>query len=313
MRPSRERDHMCKTLFWARRGTLIGACFGLIVASAPMESGAQDNVAPPVRQIDHIMIRSEEPSSLYGLFVETFELPVAWEMATRGGVISGGVGFGNVNVETIRFPGQTTKQSLLIGFALEPHPSLSASLAELDRRHIPYGAPRPFVSRNPQGVAKTLWTNVTLARFSDSDSPVDARIHIFLSEYSPAYVDVNERRKRLNDALLSDQGGPLGVEYVREVRIGATDLPEGIRQWEELLAPHKEGADGFLPIGNGPAVRLVRAAKNGMQGFVIAVRSLRKAEVFLRDRMLLGAVSDDEVTIDSSKIEGLDIRLVENK
>ena len=120
MRHSRERDHMCKTLFWARRGTLIGACFGLVVASGPRELGAQDNVAPPVRQIDHIMIRSEEPSSLYGLFVETFELPVAWEMATRGGVISGGVGFGNVNVETIRFPGQTTKQSLLIGFALEP-------------------------------------------------------------------------------------------------------------------------------------------------------------------------------------------------
>ena len=81
----------------------------------------------------------------------------------------------------------------------------------------------------------------------------------------------------------------------------------------KLLAPYKEGADGFLPIGNGPAVRLVRAAKNEMQGFVIAVTSLRKAEVFLRDRMLLGTVSDDEVTIDSSKVEGLDIRLVEKK
>jgi hypothetical protein len=50
-----------------------------------------------------------------------------------------------------------------------------------------------------------------------------------------------------------------------------------------------------------------------MLGFVIAVTSLRKAEVFLRDRMLLGAVADDEVIIDSSKVEGLDIRLVEKK
>jgi hypothetical protein len=138
-------------------------------------------------------------------------------------------------------------------------------------------------------------------------------MHIFLSEYSPAYVDVNERRKRLHDALSRDQGGALGVEYVREVRIGTTDLPEGIRQWKELLAPYKQGPEGFLPIGNGPAVRLVRAAKNEMLGFVIAVTSLRKAEVFLRDRMLLGAVADDEVIIDSSKVEGLDIRLVEKK
>jgi hypothetical protein len=310
---SSERDHMFETSLRARRGTLIGACFALVVASGPTELGAQVNVVPPVRQMDHIMIRSEEPGSLYRLFVETFELPVAWEMATRGGVISGGVGFGNVNVETIRFPGQTTKQSLLVGFALEPHPSLSASLAELDRRHIPYGAPRPFVIRNSQGIPTTLWTNVTLGRFSDSDSPVDARMHIFLSEYSPAYVDVNQRRKRLHDALLSDQGGALGVQSVLEVRIGATDLPESIKLWKELLSPYEAGADGFLPVGSGPAVRLVRAARNEMQGFVVAVASLRKAEVFLRDRMLLGTVSDDEVTIDSSKVEGLQIRLAEKK
>jgi hypothetical protein len=292
---------------------MIGACLGIAVASGPGTLSAQNTVAPPVRQIDHIMIRSEEPRNLYRLFVETFELPVAWEMATRGGVTSGGVGFGNVNVETIRFPGQTTKQSLLVGFALEPYPSLSDSLAELDRRNIPYGAPRPFANRDPQGVARTLWTNVTLPRFSDTDSPVDARIHIFLSEYSPGYVDVDQRRKRLRDALASSRGGALGVESVVEVKIGSIDLRENVEQWKELIAPYEGSADGFLLIGSGPAVRLVRGAKNEMQGFVVAVTSLRKAEVFLRERMLLGTVSDGEVTIDSSKVEGLDIRLVEKK
>jgi hypothetical protein len=294
-----------------RRGTLIGACSGIVMALGPALLSAQNNVVSPVRQIDHIMIRSEEPRDLYGLFVETFELPVAWEMGTRGGVISGGVGFGNVNVEAIRFPDQTTKQSVLVGFALEPHPSLRDSLAELDRRRIPYGALRPFVNRDAQGVAQTLWTNVTLGRFSDSDTPVGARTHVFLSEYSPAYVDVDQRRKRLHDALASRHGGALGVDPVVEVRIGTTDLPESIKQWEALVAPYRESADGLFPIGNGPAVRLVRGATNEMQGFVVAVTSLQKAEVILRERMLLGTVSDDEITIDSSKIEGLDIRLVE--
>lgn len=227
--------------------------------------------------------------------------------------MSGGVGFGNVNVEAIRFPGQTSKQSLLVGFALEPHPSLRDSLTELDRRHIPYGALRPFVNRDPQGIAQTLWTNVTLGRFSDSDTPVGARMHVFLSEYSPAYVDVDQRRKRLHDALISSHGGALGVDSVVEVRIGTTDLREDINQWEALVAPYQESADGFIPIGSGPAVRLVRAATNEIQGFVVAVTSLRKAEVFLRARMLLGTAADDEITIDSSKIEGLDIRLVEKK
>lgn len=268
---------------------------------------------PPVRQIDHIMIRSAEPRNLYGLLVETFDLPIAWTMATRGGVTSGGVSFGNVNVEAISFPGQTTQQSLLVGFALEPYPSLSASLAELRRRDIPYGAPRPFVGRDPQGNVQTFWTNVTLGWFSDSDAPVDARTHVFLSEYSPAYVDVDERRERLQDALVNSNGGPLGVHSVVEVRIGSTDVRDATKRWEELLAPYQPSADGALSVGSGPAVRLVRAETNEMLGFVVAVTSLRKAEVFLRERMLLGTVSEGEITIDPSKIEGLDIRVVENK
>ena len=289
----------------------LRACFGIVLALSPAGVGAQDTVMPPVRQIDHIMIRSEEPHNLYRLFVETFELPAAWEMATRGGVTSGGVSFGNVNVEAIRFPGQTAQPALLVGFALEPNPSLRDSLVELDRRDIPYGAPRPFVGRDPQGNAQTFWTNVTLGQFSDSDTPADARMHVFLSEYSPAYVDVDQRRERLQDALMSSQGGALGVLSVVEVRIGTTDVPGDTGEWEELIAPYRQSSDGSLAVGNGPAVRLVRAEKDEMLGFVVAVTSLRKAEAFLRERMLLGTVSDDEVTIDPSKIEGLDIRLVE--
>jgi hypothetical protein len=292
---------------------LFEACFSIVLVLGPTGLRAQDSAVPPVRQIDHIMIRSDEPRILYGLFVETFELPVAWEMATRGGVTSGGVGFGNVNVEAIKFPGQRTKQSLLVGFALEPHQSLRESLVELDRRAIPYGALRPFVSRDPQGNARTLWTNVTLGRFSDADKPADARMHIFLGEYSSAYLDVDQRRKRLHDALVSSQGGPLGVESVVEVRIGTTDLRGDVKEWDELVAPYPKSVEGYLPIGSGPAVRLVRAAKDEMQGFVVAVTSLRKAEVFLRERALLGTMSDNEIRLDSSKIEGLDIRLVEKK
>ena len=68
---------------------------------------------------------------------------------------------------------------------------------------------------------------------------------------------------------------------------------------------------GQFPRCSGPSVRLVRAEKDEMLGFVVAVTSLRKAEAFLRERMLLGTASDDEVTIDPAKIEGLEIRLVE--
>jgi hypothetical protein len=279
-----------------------------------LDASAQDDrKVSPVRQVDHIMIRSGEPGGLFALFTGTFQLPVAWPLVTRRGVTTGGVGFGNVNVESIRFPGQHDRPSSLVGFALEPAASLHQSLTELDRRRIAYGEQRRFVISRPDGSKETLWTNVTLAQFSDSDRPVDGRMHVFLSEYSPSYVNVNQRRERLRRALVENGGGPLGVMGVAEVTIGTMDMAKSTQLWGNLLAPQDASAEGLWHVGDGPAIRLVQSTENAMQGFVIAVASLKRAEAFLLEKALLGSVSDGEITMDASKVEGLHIRLVEKE
>ena len=287
----------------------LAAVFALLTCA---DASAQETRArPAVGQIDHIMIRTGRPETLFTLFAETFGLPVAWPLATRGGVTSGGVSFGNVNMEAIQFPGQISDEPSLVGFAFEPSASLSASMAELDRREIAYGEPRPFVVTTPDGSTATLWTNVTLASLSDSDRPVDANMHIFLSEYSPDYVDVEQRRVRLRRVLSDGGGGPLGVERVMEVTIGTTNLEVSEGLWAELLAPQEVLTEGLWEVGSGPAIRLVRAAENTLQGLVIGVRSLERAEGFLREKGLLGTVSNGLITLDASKVEGMRIRLVE--
>src|SRR5918995_5459171 len=196
----------------------------ILLAVAGVVSGAQPT-ASPIRRVDHIMIRADDPAKLYAFFTEVLQLPVAWPlMSPREGVATGGVGFGNVNVEAIRFPGQTGQPSRaqLLGFGFEPSP-LKASLAELDRRGITYGAPRPLIATGPDGSKNTLWTNVTLRQFSDGEA-ADATMHVFLSEYSPAYVDVEQRRERLRRQLAESGGGPLGVEAVKEDIVGVTEL-----------------------------------------------------------------------------------------
>ena len=46
---------------------------------------------------------------------------LAWPLTSpRPGVMTGGVGFGNVNVEAIQFPGQIDPRPRLLGFAFEP-------------------------------------------------------------------------------------------------------------------------------------------------------------------------------------------------
>lgn len=124
--------------------------------------------------------------------------------------------------------------------------ALFKCLAELDRRGITSGDPRPFDATGPDGSKRTLFTNVTLRQFSDADRPAVATMHIFLSEYSPC-----------------------------------------------------------------PAIRIVQAGENRLQGLVISVVSLRRAKAFLQERGLLGSASASAVTIEPSKIQGLNIRLVE--
>ena len=260
----------------------------------------------PVRQIDHVMIRTGDPKELFEFFTNVLQLPVAWSpMSPRPGVTTGGVSFGNVNVEAIQFPGQTDNQPRLVGFAFEPS-ELQSSLRELDRRGITYGSLR---SVGPPG--KTLFTNVTLRQFSDSDGPADATVHIFLSEYSPTYLNVAERRARLQNELTAKQGGPLGVEALKEIVIGVHDLDGARSLWQKLLAPLPASESSAWRIGNGPAIRLVAADKTSVQELVIGVASLERAKVFLRDKGLLGADSPGEATIDPSRLNGLRFRLVE--
>jgi hypothetical protein len=288
---------------------LVCVALGAIVGSGPIR--AQTSSPAPVQYIDHIMIRTDEPQALFAFFSDTLQLPIAWPLDDRNGVASGGVGFGNVNIEAIRFPGQINEPAPthLLGLALKPV-SLDQSLAELRRRGIAYGAPRPFVAVGPDGARVTSFTNVTLQDFSDADVPGQATVQVFLSEYNPGYVDAVERRRRLRNELAARQGGPLGLVRVQEVTIGTADLQAANRNWERLVAPTPPLDRTLWQIGDGPAVRLVRAERTMLQGFVLAVTSLSTAREFLQERKLLGASSETELVILASQIRGLDIRLV---
>jgi catechol 2,3-dioxygenase-like lactoylglutathione lyase family enzyme len=264
----------------------------------------------PVRQIDHIMIRTGNPDELYSFLTATLTLPIAWPLTSpREGVMTGGVGVGNVNLEAIRFPGQTELQPRLLGFALEPSP-LDESVRQLTLRGLALGDRREIVGSRPDGSRGALWTNVALRQFSDSDNPADATHYVFLSEYSAAYLDVAQRRARLRQQLAASGGGSLGVVGLKEVIVGVSDLESARRLWQRLLDPARSSGPGTWQVGDGPAIRLVSAPQNRMQALVIRVASLDRAKAFLRANNLLGAETEGHVSIASSKLAGVDIRLV---
>jgi hypothetical protein len=274
--------------------------------------GAQIPADPPptVRQIDHIMIRAGNPSDVYGLLADTLQLPVAWPLTSpREGVTTGGVGVGNVNLEAIRFPDQTEQRPRLLGIALEPSP-LDQAMRQLTLRGLTVGNRREIVGSRPDGSRGPLWTNVTLRQFSDSDNPAEGIVHVFLSEYSAAYVDGKERRARLRRQLAASGGGPLGITDVKEVVVGVSDLASARRFWQRLLEPAASAGPDQWQVGDGPAIRLVPADQNRVEALVMRVASLDRAKTFLRDNGLLGKEADGQVTIASSKLGAVDLRLV---
>ena len=110
--------------------------------------------------------------------------------------------------------------------------------------------------------------------------------------------------------LVQSAGGPLGVEAVKEVVIGVTDLERARGLWQKLLDPTPSSGSNSWQVGSGPAIRLVRAEENTVRELVISVASLPRAKAFLREKGLLGFESEEEATIDPSKIYGLNIRVV---
>src|ERR1043166_5833491 len=133
----------------------------------------------PIRQIDHILIASNEAKDLFSLFTETFQLPVVWPMSDYGGFVSGGVALGNVNLEVLKTTSEITTGSTdarFVGFALEPEP-LRISLPELKTRHVRCDTPTPFRAVQSSGSTTTLWTTVGLPEVSSDGSA------IFLCEY----------------------------------------------------------------------------------------------------------------------------------
>ena len=150
-----------------------------------------------------------------------------------------------------------------------------------------------------------------MSDLSDADRPANATTHIFLSEYSPSYVDVAERRERLRAELSARGGGPLGILSVSEIIIGSTDLERARESWGRLLAPSRPSTSDSWRLGDGPSIRLVPADQNGLQGFVVNVVSLDGAMAFLRENNMLGAIAETSITIAPAIVGGISVRLTE--
>jgi len=263
---------------------------------------------PIIRQVDHVLVESGDPESLFSLFYDTFKLPEAWPLTENQGFISGGVGTANASIRFFRYATQTkrvnrsTAEAHYAGLALQPYP-LTEALRELRICGIPYDDPEPYISTLPNGSRGTLWTTVSLPSFSRPGMTV------FLYEYGKAFLRVEARRQQLGNRLALNNGGPLGVLSIRQIIISAKNLETDTAAWDELL--EKKVLTERHGYEIGPVIRLTAGSIDQISEIVFKIKSLDRAKAFLKEHKLLGTSSSKEISIKPSKVQGLKIRLME--
>jgi hypothetical protein len=304
---------------------------------------------PIVRRIDHIMIRVPDPAydRLHALLTGILELPTPWPVTHHPAFKSGGVFAGNVDLELLRVatdpPGE---QASLYGVVFE---AWSEHTGELAARGIPYLL-SPYVSAEAGKAPTTLWTNVFFSgllgsntrmkalfaarrlapdwlwsRLSPKNSADDVngvefmfnRVYgngiVFMVSYNPAWRNVDAERRANRAELRQRAGGALGLVRVQEVGIGTTNLTSSAIAWRSLLRPALEVDAMCWQPGDGPAVRIVAADQDAIRYLIWEVESLDRAQAALEELELLGAVFDNQITINPELIFGLDIRLVDSE
>lgn len=299
-----------------------------------------------VKRIDHVVIRADDPGPLFDLFAGPLGLPVSWPIQSHGWYASGGIWAGNMCLEIARLGrprGRAAGSAHLFALALEPYP-LHSSLRELSAREIPHSLPVPFLGERPDGTRGVRWTNVLLGGLTGEGretllrshwwagrtppygilgplgrvlalghwarlaSPAACRHMVYLCEYA---AETAEALSAGWAAFDEEGGGPLKLVGVAEVLLGATNPERARQRWQNLLAPLLPVERGYWQPASGPGIRIAPHDENDLLALVCRTRCLARAEAWLREHGMLGAVTPNQVTLDPVAVHGLDIRLVE--
>jgi hypothetical protein len=260
-----------------------------------------------LEQVDHILLVPDNPRGLFDFFAQELKLPVAWPFREYGQFASGGVFAGNVNLEAAVFSGGSVNSpTKIVGIAFEPSGSTEEVVRELDRRQIAHLEPQSF-EMGPEGNKMRMWTNTILEEMLPGS-------FIFICEYQIYKIhktDPSAVRNQLREALKKIDGGPLGIEYVSEVKIKVKERDKGLERWKTFFEPYERFQDGCFDLGKGPKIRFFEADANCIDSLRIKVKSLEKASGFLSSKGMVGKKNEQMVITDPQKTFGILFEFVE--
>jgi hypothetical protein len=257
-----------------------------------------------IKQVDHILLTPEDPRGLFNFLSQELKMPVVWQYQEYPGFASGGVFAGNVNLEALRFQNEAVNTpSKIAGIAFEPSAPTEELVKVLDHRQIPYAKPQPY-EVGPDGSKMKLWTTTIIENILPGSFIFVCEYHMF----NPPLM-----RKNMQKTFKKVDGGPLGIEYVGEIKIKLNERAEDFKKWQNLLKPYRCSQDGCFDLGKGPSLRFLESDKDYIHSLRIKVKSIKKAREYLSAKGLIRSADNHTVATNPDKTFGIIFEFFETR
>lgn len=260
------------------------------------------------KRISQLVIRTDKPRELYDAFTQVLGFKDIWPYTDMLTHATAGLFAGNLNIEIIGFKDATENSASFAAegtsfFSLVFEPNgLDEVYEELKKRDLSPSDPAPQMGKVNDEHAK-LWTNVLLYSLSRKSYIV------YLCEPGKEQKDFENSLYKKYPLPL----GPLNVRGVSEVVLTSADAEKRAFVWQKFMDPKLPAAPGFWQMDNSADLRILKAGSENISTVVLAVDNLQQAAEYLKSKNAFGNEADGAVFINPSLVNGLHIKLVENK
>lgn len=212
-----------------------------------------------IKKVEHFYISSNNALNIFQILTEQFGLPVVWDYQNWGNFSSGGVTLGNVVLELIE--SESAQSLTYYGIALEPSQSLKRTKLYLDSVNISHGR----ISK------AAAWSTMSLTNLLPDN------INLFLCDYHDRdFISLD--RKKAADKLVVNNGGVLGIQFLKEIVIGTKDTVEFENELAKIPGIVKKGND--FHFSEGPNLKFIKS-DTPFFALLIKVKSMNKAKLKL--------------------------------
>ena len=236
-------------------------------------------------------------NSVYRFLVDKLKLPVYYFPVASGNRKYAGVYAGNLILEpcgpyTEYLYASGSANALFFGLTFEPFESLTLAAKDLSERNIDHKVMgREYIYFTDSSLCRD---NITITLMGDGDKTVGK----------------NRKIDSLRYVMAKDTQNELGIEYVKEIRIGYKSEPN-LEKWKELISPAELRENKIWEESNLLQFYFIKSDKKEVQSITFKVRSMQKAKGYLLKNNLIGSFIDNKIELDRVQTFGLSIFITE--